>query len=212
MEKYMFKVTGEYNDWVEVKKGNVVLHNGSVFGLVTYINDRVVSNLNYGKDKYNLSEIKKVGNVIITVPMEKDSNDEYLYIPLVLNGEEFEKFVEISYIDRGLLQNIREATINDVKNILLCNFKNRFKVDMNVMNFDELLDNVIAFSEYDEEMRGTLEKIDEHEIVISRLQEDALTNITMYIDIENNVYEWDEILYDGNEFYIRVTDDYVVQI
>jgi len=213
MKKYTYNVTGEYKDWLEMKKENIVLHEGSLIGLISYVHDRLEIRLNYGTDKYYISEIKKVGNMIITTPLEVDDlNEGYMYIPLLLTNEEYEELVETSYIDRGLLQNIREATVNDIKNILLCNFKNKFKVDMEVMDYEELLDNVIAFSEHDEEVEGALERIDEYGIVISRLQDDALTSITMYIDIENNVYEWDEFLYDGNEFYVRITDDYVMHI
>jgi hypothetical protein len=212
MKKYTYKVTGEYKDWLEMKKENTVFHDGSLIGLISYVHDRLELRLNYGTDKYYDSEIKKAGDVIITVPLEECLNNQYMYIPLVLTSEEYEEIIEISYIDKELLKNIREATINDIKNIILCNFKSKFKIDMNIMNFDDLLDNVIAFSEYDEEVKGALEQNDEHGTIISVLQERELTNIAMYVDIENTVYEWDEILYDGNEFYIRITDNYVVQI
>jgi hypothetical protein len=212
MKKYTYKVTGEYKDWLEMKKENTVFHDGSLIGLISYVYDRLELRLNYGTDKYYDSEIKKAGDVIIIVPLEECLNKQYMYIPLVLTIEEYKEIIEISYIDKELLKNIREATMNDIKNILLCNFKSKFKMDMNIMSFDELLDNVIAFSEYDEEVKGALEQIDEYGIITSVLQEKELTNIAMYVDIENNVYELDVILYDGNEFYIRITDNYVVQI
>ena len=213
MKKYTYKVTGEYKDWLEMKKENVVLHEGSLIGLISHVHDRLELRLNYGTDKYYISEIKKIGDIIITTPLEvEDLNEDYLYLPLILTSEEYDEIIEISYIDRNLLENIQKATMDDIKRILLHNFKNELKVNIEVENFDELLDNVIAFSEHDEEIEGALERIDEHEIVISRLQEDALTNIIMYIDIENNVYEWDEVLYGEKNFYVKIVDDYVLHI
>jgi len=212
MSKFTYEVKGEYNDWVELKKENVILHYGSVFSLITCINSKLVSRLNYGTDKYYTSEFKKIGDLIITVPVEEDFSEKSMYTPLVLTIEEFETLVEVSFLDRELLKNIKEATADDIENVIMYNFKNEFNVGMKIMSFDEILENIIAFSNYDEEIKNSLEKRNGHEILISKLQNDTWIDITVYIDIENSVYEWESIVFKEDEFYFRIIDDYIIKI
>ena len=213
MKKYTYKVTGEYKDWLEMKKENIILHEGSLIGLISYVHDRLELRLNYGTNKYYISEIKKIGDIIITTPLEVDDlNEDYLYVPLILTSEEYGELIEISYIDRDLLENIQKATMNDIKNILSNNFKKEFGVTGSNLEFEELVDNVIAFSEHDEEITNAIQQMSNDEAVILQMSKETLERVTMYIDILSSMYEWDSIICSGNKFYFQIADDYVVKI
>jgi len=213
MKKYTYKVTGEYKDWLEIKKENIILHEGSLIGLISYVRGRLELRLNYGTDKYYISEIKKTGDIIITTPLEIDDlNEDYLYVPLILTSEEYGELIEISYIDRELLDNIQKATMNDIKNILLNNFRKEFGVTGSNLEFKELLDNAITFSEYDEEITNAIQQMSNDEAVILQMPNDTLERVTMHIDILSSMYEWNSIICSGNKFYFQIVDDYVVRI
>ena len=213
MKKITYKVTGEYGDLLEMKKGNVVLHEGSLIGLISCAHDRLELRLNYGTDKYHVSEIKKAGDKIIITPSETDKLIEgHLYFPLVLTNEEYEELVEVSYIDRYLLNNIQDATMVDIKKILSCIFKNEFNITAKNFCFEELLDNVVAFSKYGEKAMATLEQIANDKTTVLQVQEGAMTRVTMYVAILSNIYEWDSIVYNEGKFFFRIVDDYVVLI
>jgi len=213
MKKYIYKVTGEYKDWLEMKKENIILHDGSLIGLISYVHDRLELRLNYGTNRYYISEIKKIGDIIITTPLEvEDLNEDYLYVPLILTSDEYSELIEISYIDRALLKNIKKATMNDIKNILSNNFKKEFSVTGSNLEFEELVDNVIGFSEHDEEIANAIQQMSNDEAVILQIPKGMLERVTMYIYIVSSTYEWDSIICSGNKFYFQIADGYVVKI
>jgi len=216
MKKYTYKVTGEYyKTWLEMKKENTMVHNGSLIGLISYNRDRLELNLNYGTYNYYSSEIKKASDMVITTPLEADNlNENYLYTPLILTGVEYDELIEISYIDRDLLKNIKEVTMNDIKNILSNNFKTEFNVTTPNLEFKEITDNVIAFSKHDEKVKNAfnLMNCDEGEALLLQMKDGTGEKVTMYIDMDDNLYEWTPIIYSENKVYLRLVDDYAVQL
>ena len=92
MGKYYYEVSGEYDLDLLMKKDDKIVHNGSALGIVSYWNNRVETNLNYGKKYRFLSEFKVMDDLIILVPM-KDYlySSDYQYMPLVFEPEEFQQ-------------------------------------------------------------------------------------------------------------------------
>ncbi len=72
-----------------MRKGNTVIHNGSLINLISFNNNNLEIRLNYGIDKCYVSELKSVGDFIITVPIKDFSNSDYVYVPLVFNNDEY---------------------------------------------------------------------------------------------------------------------------
>ncbi|MEI4803422.1 hypothetical protein WAZ07_19555 [Bacillus sp. FJAT-51639] len=213
MDKYIYKVTGDYKDWLEMKKSDTTFHNGSLIGLISYANDRLELKLNYGTDLYYHSEIKKAGDIIITVPTKEYLlKDDYMYIPLVFDEEEYEELVEISYVDRELLKNIQQVNKQDLCNILLNNFKCGFGIT-GYLEFNDIINSIIAFSEDEAELAERINNMISNESInLQRIGEEGSKNITIFIDFLGNLYEWNSIVEIGDKFYLKIVDDYVMEV
>ncbi|WP_300380878.1 hypothetical protein [Clostridium sp.] len=213
MDKYIYKVTGDYKDWLEMKKSDTIFHNGSLIGLISYANDRLELKLNYGTDLYYHSELKKADDIIITVPMKEYLlKDDYMYIPLVFDEEEYEELVEISYVDRELLKNIQQVNKQDLCNILLNNFKCRFGIT-GYLEFNDIINSIIAFSEDEAELAECINNIISNESInLQRIGEEGSKNITIFIDFLGNLYEWNSVVKIGDKFYLKIVDDYVMEV
>lgn len=213
MNKYIYKVTGDYKDWLEMKKNDTIFHNGSLIGLISYVNDRLELKLNYGTDLYYYSELKKVDDIIITVPMKEYLlKDDYMYIPLVFDEEEYEELVEISYVDRELLKNIQQVNKQDLCNILLNNFKYRFDIE-GYLEVNDIINSIITFSEDEVELAERINNMISNEnINLQRIGEEDSKNITIFIDFLGNLYEWNSIVKIGDKFYLKIVDDYMMEV
>jgi|GEM_PF-3010529 len=211
MDKYIYNVTGDYKDWLEMKKGDVIFHDGSLIGLISCINDTLELKLNYGAESYYLSEIKKTGDVIITVPTEAGLlKDDYKYIPLVFDNEEYEELAEISYIDRELLKKIQQVNRQDICNILLNDFKCKFNIS-GCLEFRDIINNIIAFSEGEGELAEYISNMTCN-VNLQRAVEKDSKNITVFVDIPGNFCEWNIVLKIDDKFYFKIVDDYVMQM
>lgn len=105
MNEFSYEVKGDYKDNLKMVKGNDVIHDGSLIGLISFINDRLQINLNYGTKAIYPIEIKKIDTIIMTVPIEEYLyKNDYIYIPLVFEQQQYKDFIEISYVDRTLLK------------------------------------------------------------------------------------------------------------
>lgn len=213
MNKYIYKVTGDYKDWLEMKKNDTIFHNGSLIGFISYVNDRLELKLNYGTDLYYHSELKKVDDIIITVPMKEYLlKDDYMYIPLVFDEEEYEELVEISYVDRELLKNIQQVNKQDLCNILLNNFKYRFDIE-GYLEVNDIINSIITFSEDEVELAERINNMISNEnINLQRIGEEDSKNITIFIDFLGNLYEWNSIVKIGDKFYLKIVDDYMMEV
>lgn len=213
MKKYIYEVTGEYKDWLKMKKGDIVVHNGSLIELISYSNNRLELKLNYGKDVYYPCEIKKTGDIMITIPMEEFClKDDYLYIPLIFNQEEYEELIQICYIDRKLLNNVQYVNKKDVYNLLSIQFKLEFGLS-ETLNFKYIFNNIIAFSEYDEEIAQCIRAIKSKECInIQRLDKNNSKTITLFVDFSGNLYEWNSVIKAGDKFYFKLVDDYALEL
>jgi hypothetical protein len=213
MNKYVYNVTGDYKDWLEMKKGDTVFHNGSLIGLISYANNRLELKLNYGTDSNYLLEIKKLGNIIITVPIEEHLlNAEYMYIPLVFEKDEYEAFIEIAYIDRELLKNIRQANKQDIHNMLLGNFKYKFNIS-EYLKFDDVINNIIAFSGNDIELSEGINHMSSNDSVyLQRIGGNESQDVVVFIDLSGKLYEWNLIIKIDNKFYFKIVEDYILEL
>jgi len=213
MDKYIYNVAGDYKDWLEMKKGDVIFHDGSLIGLISCINDTLELKLNYGTESYYLSEIKKTGDVIITVPTEAGLlKDDYKYIPLVFDNEEYEELVEISYIDRELLKKIQQVNQQDIYNILLNDFKCKFNIS-ECLEFSDIINNIIAFSEEEDALAEYISNMTSSgNVNLQRAVEKDSKNITVFVDVSGNLCEWNIVLKIDDKFYFKIVDDYVMEM
>lgn len=213
MSKYIYEVTGDYKDCLKMKKGNIIIHDGSLIGLISYSHNRLELRLNYGKKFCSLCEMKKKDNYVIVLPItEYMEEDSYSYIPLIFNQEEYEELIEISYIDKELLSNMQEVNKQDIYNMIIMEFKLEFGLS-DILYFKDILENIIAFSEDDIKLEKCINNIKINDRVkIQKLNKDDLKHITLYIDFSNNLFEWSCIIKSDNKFYFKLTDEYALEI
>lgn len=213
MSKYFYEIKGEYKDNLKMKKEDTVIHDGNLIGLISYTNERLELNLNYGKASCNPCEIKKINNLIITVPIKENLyKSDYKYKPLVFELEEYEKLTEISYIDRELLNYIRQVNKQDIYNLLTMRFKLEFGV-LEGLNFKDIIDNIVASSENDDKLTDCIHSSLSNEIVnIQKLDEDNSVNITLYIDFLDKLYEWNNVIKNIENYYFNLIDNYAISI
>lgn len=210
MNKYQYKVTGDYRDWLEMKKGNTVIHNGSLIGLIAFGNNKLEIRLNYGLDRYYLYELKFLEDFIITVPVKDFYDNNYIYVPLVFNNDEYKELIEICYIDKNLLKNVKKVNKGDVFIILLNLFKTVFGIK-EYLDFSDITNNIICFSQNDEEIKRCLNNFYKRQEVNMRLDKNGKT-ITTFVEINGCLYEWNAVVKIDDNYYFKFVDDYLISI
>ena len=192
MNKYQYKVTGDYRDWLEMKKGNTVIHNGSLIGLIAFGNNKLEIRLNYGLDRYYLYD------------------NNYIYVPLVFNNDEYKELIEICYIDKNLLKNVKKVNKGDIFIILLNLFKTVFGIK-EYLDFSDITNNIICFSQNDEEIKRCLNNFYKRQEVNMRLDKNGKT-ITTFVEINGCLYEWNAVVKIDDNYYFKFVDDYLISI
>lgn len=210
MNKYQYKVTGDYRDWLEMKKGNTVIHNGSLIGLIAFGNNKLEIRLNYGLDRYYLYELKFLEDFIITVPVKDFYDNNYIYVPLVFNNDEYKELIEICYIDKNLLKNVKKVNKGDIFIILLNLFKTVFGIK-EYLDFSDITNNIICFSQNDEEIKRCLNNFYKRQEVNMRLDKNGKT-ITTFVEINECLYEWNAVVKIDDNYYFKFVDDYLISI
>ncbi len=210
MNKYQYKVTGDYRDWLEMKKGNTVIHNGSLIGLIAFGNNKLEIRLNYGLDRYYLYELKFLEDFIITVPVKDFYDNNYIYVPLVFNNDEYKELIEICYIDKNLLKNVKKVNKGDIFIILLNLFKTVFGIK-EYLDFSDITNNIICFSQNDEEIKRCLNNFYKRQEVNMRLDKNGKT-ITTFVEINGCLYEWNAVVKIDDNYYFKFVDDYLISI
>lgn len=137
---------------------------------------------------------------------------DYLYVPLVFETEEYEQFIEISYIDKKFLNNIHQVDKQDVYNLLMMRFKSEFCI-IEPLSFKDIVDNIVACSEEDDKVTECIHSSLNNETVnIRRLDETNIKIITLYIDFTDKLYEWNTIVRLDESYYFSIVDKYVIEI
>lgn len=213
MSKYFYEITGDYKDNLKMKKEDVIIHDGNLIGLISNTNERLELNLNYGKGTYYPCEIKKIDDIIITVPIKEYLyKSDYLYIPLVFETEEYKQLIEISYIDRELLDNIHQVNKQDIYNLLMMCFKSEFGI-LELLNFKDIVDNIVACSEEDSKVMERIHSSLNNEAVkIKKIGKNNFKNITLYIDFSDKLYEWSPVIKVDENYYFNLVDKYAIGI
>lgn len=212
INKYTYNILGEYKDWCEIKKNDIILHNGSLIGLIKYSHEGLKLMLNYNTQKNYVLEIKKMNDFFLALPKDPECLiKDYLYVPLIYNEDEFSRLISISYIERSLVDNINVATREDlIKMWLFTNSRHSSYIDYIEMKI-EVIDSFRAFSNYDDEIYKFLEKIlsGDFEINIFTLERN-FELITIYEEINNKFYEWKGIVKIKNKYYLKLDEEYIV--
>lgn len=213
MTKYCYEVTGDYKDDLKMEKDDVVIHDGNLLGLITYTNGRLELNLNYGKNVFYPCELKKIDDMVITVP-HKDylNNNDYFFMPLIFEPAEYEQFIEITYIDRPLLDNIQQMNEEDISNLVMMRFKIEFGI-LETLSTKEIIENIVACSQEDDKVSELIQRMLNNEISgIKKIDERDKKYITLYIDFSEKLYEWKTIFKFKGDYYFKLVDDYAMKI
>jgi hypothetical protein len=213
MDRYTYEVTGEYGDWCEIKRGEDVLHDGSLMGLMTpgTCESNLELNLNYGTETISVLEIKKVDGLYIAIPKEPDFlSENYTYKSIIFTQKEFEELLSISYIDEKYQKNIPAVADGDIMRLWLCTFENRESyIDFPEMK-SSIIDNIIAFSiDNVENVKGVILKIFEKGRFLEISDIKDIEMLTVYVDKQNEISEWNALVKVGNKFFLRVDDWYI---
>lgn len=213
MTKYCYDVTGDYKDDLKMEKDDIVIHDGNLLGLITYTNGRLELNLNYGKNVFCPCELKKIDDMVITVP-HKDylNNNDYFFMPLIFEPAEYEQFIEITYIDRPLLDNIQQMNKEDISNLVMMRFKIEFSI-LVTLSTKEIIKNIVACSQEDDKVSELIQRMLNNEISgIKKIEERDKKYITLYIDFQDILYEWNTIFKFKEDYYFKLVDDYAMKI
>lgn len=209
MEQYKYNVSGEYNDWFEFRKGNILIHNGTLLGIVTKVEDEILLRVNYGTEQYFYSIIKCIDDLKVIVPREPDLlQKEYKYQPIIFDRTEFTEFIENIYFNEKLLEYLPEVNKKDLVNIwmlsnpILKNYK-----DVDEMKKD-ILDNILFFSEDNYVLSQLKDTINTPEFMISQIPENHEL-VIIYIDNDGKeIYEWNSLIKIDNRIYLKIDDSY----
>lgn len=207
MNRYKYEITGLYNDWCKITKNSVVIHDGSLMGLIQPKEEGLILKINFGL-KTNFSyRLRKSANFILGIPLEK----EYIatpkkYIPIVFTENEFEKILEISYIDKRYVATIVECTNKELNEIWFCTIDDRPCVSNYEELHDEILRGIVAFSDElmtSEKLKSILNK------ARSVTTYSNFTPVSIYWD-NNTVFELKDCLVKKNSEYYLKLDDYFI--
>lgn len=213
MTKYCYDVTGDYKDDLKMEKDDIVIHDGNLLGLITYTNGRLELNLNYGKNVFCPCELKKLDDMVITVP-HKDylNNNDYFFMPLIFEPAEYEQFIEITFIDRPLLDNIQQMNKEDISNFIMMRFRIEFGI-LETLSTEEIVENIVACSQEDDKVSELIQRMLNNEISgIKKIDERDKKYITLYIDFSEKLYEWNTIFKFKGDYYFKLVDDYAIKI
>lgn len=213
MTKYCYDVTGDYKDDLKMEKDDIVIHDGNLLGLITYTNGRLELNLNYGKNVFCPCELKKLDDMVITVP-HKDylNNNDYFFMPLIFEPAEYEQFIEITYIDRPLLDNIQQMNKEDISNFIMMRFRIEFGI-LETLSTEEIVENIVACSQEDDKARELIQRMLNNKVSgIKKIDERDKKYITLYIDFSEKLYEWNTIFKFKGDYYFKLVDDYAIKI
>lgn len=213
MTKYCYEVTGDYKDDLKMEKDDVVIHDGNLLGLITYTNGRLELNLNYGINVFCPCELKKIDDMVITVP-HKDylNNNDYFFMPLIFEPAEYEQFIEITYIDRPLLDNIQQMNKEDISNLVMMRFKIEFGI-LETLSTKEIIENIVACSQEDDKVSELIQRMLNNEISgIKKIEERDKKCITLFIDFQDILYEWNTVFKFKGDYYFKLVDDYAIKI
>ena len=214
MSKYFYNITGEYGDMIIIKRGEEVVHDGSLLGLVSYTNERLELGLNFGAGYHSyIFEIKKLEELIIVVPIpELLFSYSSLCYPIVFNIKEFNYFIEINYLDENLFKNIREINKEDMYNFMLLDFKHKFNIKQSIV-YNDIVENIVFASSFESELnKCIIDMKGNKSINLINVEQNNEDIITLYISLFDKIYEWDEIKVINNQFYLRIYEDYKLDI
>lgn len=209
MEQYKYNISGEYNDWCEFRKGNVLIHNGSLLGMVKKVGDEILLRVNYNTEKYFYSIIKHSNGLKVIVPREPDLlQKEYKYEPIIFDSVEFKEFVNNIYFDEELLEHLSEVNKKDLINMwLLSSSDCKNYKDVNEMKKD-ILNNILFFSDDCYTVSQLSNLINTSEFSINAIP-DNYKLVLIYVDSDTKgIYEWNGLIKIDNRIYLKLDDKY----
>ncbi|MCA5013051.1 MULTISPECIES: hypothetical protein [unclassified Enterococcus] len=210
MTQFRINILGEYNDWCEIYKDNILIHNGSLIGILSKVENKIFLRINYGTPDYFYSEIKYLGNNIISVPRQPNLlNSQYRYQPLIFNTQEFEAFIDTVYFDKELLKELSEVSKEDLINMWLLSNPNRGNYSDILELEQSTLKNILFFSDDCFDVSNLKKVIDSSSTVISQICGN-LEPVIIYMDSDKGMYEWSGLVKIEDKILLRLDDYYFI--
>ncbi len=168
--------------------------------------------LNYGKYiEYDGNVIKKVCDLFISTPNTSDmQTNSSFYQPMIFTKNKLKLLMNINQeLDVDLkLSNIPELTDEDMENVLVKNFINKFGCEnYQPLTFNKFKTSIATFSKYDEELNILISNLEIKELIKIK-QDEKFEEIIIYLDMDDSFYEWNCLIKYNDNFYLHCVDDY----
>ncbi|EAC4201029.1 hypothetical protein ACTNHA_001315 [Listeria monocytogenes] len=203
-----FKILGEYKDWCEIYKDGTLIHNGSSLGIVSQVESELCLRLNYRTNKHFYSILKKFGDFILAVPKKVGFlKAEYKYEPIIFNKQEFDEFIDCIYVEEKLISSIPQLNKEDILNMwFLSNplhktYSNEMEMQENIIN------NILFFSDDEYDISCLKKVINKPDLSVHPIDSNYEV-ITIYMDGDAGMYDWDGIIIINNNAYLKVDKHY----
>lgn len=209
MEQYKYIISGEYNDWCEFRKGNVLIHNGTLLGMVKKVDDEILLRVNYGTEQYFYSIIKCFNDLKVMVPREPDLlQKEYKYQPIIFDSVEFKEFVNSIYFDEELLEHLPEIDKKDLINMWFLSNPNHQSYTNVIEMRKDMLDNILFFSDDKYDVSQLSNMINMSEFSINPIP-DNYEIVVIYVDSDDEeIYEWNGLIKIDGRVCLKLDDNY----
>ncbi len=92
------------------------------------------------------------------------------------------------------------------------NFKRNFTL-LESMFFKDIISNIVSFSDYDDEIMSCINTmVKSKDVNIRKLNKNDLTEVIVFVDYLNNLYEWKSVFRYNNKFYFKLINEYMFEI
>ncbi|MBO0444338.1 hypothetical protein JZO79_12005 [Vagococcus fluvialis] len=209
MKQYKYVISGEYNDWFEFRKENILIHKGTLLGILKKTENDILLRVNYNTEKYFNSKIKYIDDLKVVVPKEPDLlQKDYKYQTIIFNTAEFKEFIDNIYFDEKLIKNLSKVNKKDLLNMWFFSIPNH----KNYINLDEMkkdiLSNILFFSDDNFDINQLSNMINTSEFSINPIP-DNHESVSIYVDSDKEeMYEWNGLVKINNRIFLKLDDRY----
>lgn len=209
MSKYTYIVSGEYGDWLEMYKSNILIHSGNIS---VFRNAKsLLLDLNYGTRYTSTSVIKTSNEFIVNVPIIPQMlSDKYLYQTLIFERQEFMDFVLHTYYSlEKPLKELENVTKADIVNIWLLSYPNHMNFSNRCDMMNTILQSVLYVADDNYDITDIEYILSQPNLSVRKI--DGVHNeITIYIETDLQVVEWDCLISISDKLYFRLDYNYYV--
>ena len=226
MMRYSYNITGEYNDWGEIKAGDFVLHNGSIISMIKIIDNKVLIALNYGCNDEYIYEIKKKDEWVVGVPLINNKYEEHniptekkyyehmhrKYFPLTFSKAEYAELIRICYIDKKYAYCLEECNQKDLVKMWIKTYDLNYFSNIEEYLNDIFFKNILCFSnDKITAIKFKQSLTNDPTILEQYVSNNDLKIVTIFLNYET-IEEWEALVIIGSTLYLRLTNDIGIKL